>query len=147
MSHTSRLVIAVTGISCVAVAAWGQRQYTISTVVGSSLLVGAAATKAYIPIPVAIATDTSGGFYFSGQYSNQIIHVNSGGTIDSVIGKRPGGFGGDGGPASGASVAFNYVTGLAVDASGDLYVVDNGNYRVRKMMADPQLAPTLSPGH
>jgi NHL repeat len=43
----------------------------------------------------------------------------------------PGGFAGDGGPATAAR--FNFPLGLAVDAAGALYIADSRNLRVRKV--------------
>jgi trimeric autotransporter adhesin len=43
------------------------------------------------------------------------------------------GFSGDGGPATSAALA--YPTGVAVDASGNLFIADTGNNRIRKVSA------------
>src|SRR5574341_66946 len=44
------------------------------------------------------------------------------------------GFSGDGGPAIAAQL--NTPTDVAVDAAGNLYIVDSGNYRVRRVTPD-----------
>lgn len=49
-----------------------------------------------------------------------------------VAGTGVAGFGGDGGPATSAEISST-VTGLAVDAAGDIYIADTGNNRVREI--------------
>ena len=51
--------------------------------------------------------------------------------INTIAGNRPNGFGGDGGPASGSTL--NLATGIAVDPSGNLYIADSLNGRIRKI--------------
>jgi hypothetical protein len=53
------------------------------------------------------------------------------------------GFGGDGGPASGAF--FNLNVGVTVDGLGNIYVVDSGNHRIRKISVPAACLPTTTP--
>ncbi|MBE2290590.1 MAG: T9SS type A sorting domain-containing protein, partial [Chitinophagaceae bacterium] len=53
------------------------------------------------------------------------------GIITTIAGTGVTGFSGDGGPASAAT--FNAVGGIALDDTGNLYVLDVANYRVRKI--------------
>jgi uncharacterized protein (TIGR03437 family) len=52
-------------------------------------------------------------------------------TISTVAGNGTAGFSGDGGPSVNASL--NYPGGVAVDTTGNLYILDSGNNRVRKV--------------
>ena len=52
-------------------------------------------------------------------------------TISTVAGNGTPGFSGDGGAATNA--ALNLPYGVAVDSSGNLYIGDGGNHRVRKV--------------
>lgn len=52
-------------------------------------------------------------------------------TITTYAGTGQAGYGGDGGPATGAMI--NQVVGLATDGSGNLYLADEKNNRVRKV--------------
>ncbi len=53
------------------------------------------------------------------------------GTINTVAGNGSLGFSGDGGPAAGARLSA--PDGLAIDRMGNLFIVDNGNRRIRKV--------------
>ncbi len=55
----------------------------------------------------------------------------SGGVITTVAGTGTAGFSGDGGQATSAQLSC--PTGVAVDAQGNLYIVDYGNQRIRKV--------------
>jgi uncharacterized protein (TIGR03437 family) len=54
--------------------------------------------------------------------------------LTPFAGSGPAGFAGDGGPATSARLSL-YAFGLAPDASGNVYIADLGNYRVRKVNA------------
>jgi hypothetical protein len=53
------------------------------------------------------------------------------GAIETVAGGGPAGFGGDGGPALGAS--FGDVTGIDADGDGNLFLADTSHHRVRRV--------------
>src|SRR5437899_814433 len=52
------------------------------------------------------------------------------------------GFSGDGGPATQARL--NAPAGLALDATGNIYVADNLNHRIRRVSAPPPPAPVIT---
>jgi hypothetical protein len=58
--------------------------------------------------------------------------------ITTYAGNGAGGFSGDGGPATQATV--NNVVGLATDAAGNLYLADQNNNRVRIVTTDANIA-------
>jgi hypothetical protein len=63
---------------------------------------------------------------------NRVRKVNiSTYVITTVAGSGKSGLCGDGGPAT--SACLSQPTGVAVDASGNLYIADNANYRIRKV--------------
>ena len=66
-------------------------------------------------------------------YSNRIRKVSASGIITTVAGTGTAGFSGDGGPATAARL--NWPDGVAVDASGNLFVADVFNGRIRKVSA------------
>jgi trimeric autotransporter adhesin len=56
---------------------------------------------------------------------------SSGGTINTIAGRNVAGFSGDGGNALNATI--NTPGGTAVDSSGNFYIADTGNNRIRKV--------------
>ena len=52
-------------------------------------------------------------------------------TIATAVGTGTAGFAGDGGAAT--SAELNYPTGIAFDSSGNLYIADHVNHRIRKV--------------
>jgi trimeric autotransporter adhesin len=105
---------------------------TITTVVGTGTAgyagdLGQAAT-AELNFPESVAVDSAGNLYISDQRNNRIRKV-SGGVITTIVGTGTAGNSGDGGPA--ISAYINLPSGIAVDASGNLYIADSGNNVVR----------------
>jgi uncharacterized protein (TIGR03437 family) len=86
------------------------------------------ATSAEINGPYAVAVDSSGSFYIT---DYQRIRKVSGGEITTIAGTGVGGFSGDGGPAINAML--NAPAGVAVDSSGNIYIADLLNSRVREI--------------
>jgi trimeric autotransporter adhesin len=95
---------------------------------------GGAATSAQIGYPRGVVVDAAGNIYFSDWYNNLIRKITPAGIITTVAGNGTYGYGGDGGPATSAQL-FN-PTGLALDASGNLYIADSANNRVRRVAPD-----------
>jgi hypothetical protein len=110
----------------------------ITTVAGdgtSGFRDGPAAT-AEVTAPSSVATDSSGNVYIVDCCK---IRMVSGGVITTVAGNGTPGFSGDNGPA--ISAQFFHPTGIAIDSSGNIYVVDSYNNRVRVLTPDtPQPA-------
>jgi len=109
----------------------------ISTVAGNGIPGfsgdGGAATSAQLDSPTGVAVDSSGNVYIADYYNYRIRKVTTAGVINTVAGNGIAGFGGDFGPATAAQL--NGTTGLAVDSTGNLYITDSGNYRIRKLTA------------
>ncbi len=97
---------------------------------------GGPATGATLTFPGRAIVDGAGNLYISDTTNNRIRRVGTNGIISTICGVGPtgtfaGGFSGDGGPATQASI--NTPEGLAVDSSGNLYFADNQNLRIRKI--------------
>ena len=109
---------------------------TITTVAGTNGTFGYSgdhgpATNAKLSTPLGIALDKYGNLYIAEEGNNVIRKVNTSGIITTVAGNNIAGFYGDSGTATLAS--FNRPHGVAVDKYGNLYVVDEYNYRIRKV--------------
>jgi trimeric autotransporter adhesin len=94
-----------------------------------------AATMGSLNLPIAAAVDQVGNLYIGDTLNHRIRKVTKAGIIVTVAGNGIGGFSGDGGPASKASL--NSPSGLAVDLNGNLYIADTDNNRIRKLNKVP----------
>ncbi len=95
---------------------------------------GGPATEAQFAVPRGLAVDGSGNLFVVDSSNYRIRRIDAGGMITTIAGTGGRGFSGDGGPATEAQ--FAYPRGLAVDGSGNLYVADSSNYRIRRIDAE-----------
>ena len=75
--------------------------------------------------------DTSGKVYIADTYNDRVRRVDGSGIITTVAGTGESGFGGDGGPAGEAQL--DSPRGVAVDGSGNLFIADANNGRIRRV--------------
>jgi uncharacterized protein (TIGR03437 family) len=92
---------------------------------------GGQATSAQLNSPAGIALDGSGNLYIADRDNNRIRKVSPSGIITTVAGAGVYGFSGDAGPATSAQLSYPY--GVTVDGSGNLYITDRDNNRIRKV--------------
>jgi RHS repeat-associated protein len=153
----------------VAVATGPQRGVTkmtaddIYTIAGSSTGAfgdtgdGGRATSALLNDPFAVEVDSSGNLYVTDSNNNRIQEVafadgTQWGTsmtandVYTIAGSVSGAFGttGDGGPAT--SALLDDPLGVAVDPSGDVFLTDNANNRIREVTATATTTITPAPG-
>ena len=93
---------------------------------------GGPATSASLNGPRGVAVDPAGNVYIADRGNSRIRKVDTVGLISTIAGNGTSGFSGDGGLATAAS--FD-AWSLAVDVSGNLYITDARNHRVRKVNA------------
>jgi trimeric autotransporter adhesin len=91
---------------------------------------GGNATGAKFITPSEIAFDALGNCYISDASNNRIRKVDIAGKVTTIAGSTAG-YGGDGGPATAA--LLKNPSGVAIDATGNIYIADCFNYRVRKI--------------
>lgn len=108
---------------------------SISTVAGNGVLSfsgdGGQALNAQMNAPQGVAADSAGNVYVSDTGNNVVRKVAKNGVISTIAGNGAAGNGGDGG--AGPSAQLNSPLGLAVDLSGNLYIADSQNAKVRKV--------------
>ena len=96
---------------------------------------GGPATSASFYLSTGLCLDPAGNLYIADAPDERIRRVNSKGVIDTIAGNGSFRFSGDGGPATSATLNLDqvYPAGLALDSSGNLYIADTDNKRVRKV--------------
>ena len=103
---------------------------------------GGPATNAQFRSLGGMATDAAGNLYLADNYNNRIRMVSAAsGVITTVAGNGVAGHAGDGDSA--VSAELNNPLGVAVDADGNLYIADSGNYRIRRVTAASGTIATL----
>ncbi len=144
MNHnfTKTLVVAIGLLITVDIQVQGQ---IINTIGGNGTAGysgdGIPATSGEFNGPEGVAVDDSNNV-FIGDHLNYRVREISGGIITTVVGTGIAGYSGDGGAATDAQL--NTATGVAVDDSGNLYIADYDNERIRKVSAKTGIIITIA---
>jgi sugar lactone lactonase YvrE len=88
--------------------------------------------------PWSLATDMNGNLFIADASNHRVRKVAPDGTITTVAGTGTAGFSADGSAAIQAEL--NHPLGLAVDSLDNLFIVDQRNYRVRRVAPDGTIA-------
>ena len=123
-----------------------QAQY-ITTIAGSGGAGysgdGSLATTAQINGQYAVAYDGAGNMFIADASNNVIRMVAAGtGLISTVAGDGTAGFGGDGAAATLAKL--NTPVGVAIDGSGNIYIADQINHRIRMLDVSTGIINTVA---
>jgi hypothetical protein len=106
------------------------QEYTIWTIAGGAPpptpIVG---IQASIGSTNGVAVNAAGDVYFTAL--DCVFKITGDGFMTRVAGTSRPGYSGDGGPAT--SAQLHDPRGVAVDTSGNLYIADNRNSRIRKV--------------
>ena len=107
---------------------------------------GGAATAATFNHPDGIVAN-AGQLYIADFGNNKIRVINlSTGIVTTAVGNGTAGFAGDGSPATSASVEIDGPAGVLLDPSGNLYIADFTNDRIREVGYNNH-APFFDSGH
>lgn len=94
------------------------------------------ATSAQINDPEAIGVDKYGNVYIADEGNNVVRKVDvATGIISTIAGTPIPGYSGDGGPA--VIAQLNHPYDVKVDTSGNIFIADGGNNRIRKITPPP----------
>ncbi len=92
---------------------------------------GGPASTAALRNPQGIATDGTGNLYIADGGNNRVRRVDPAGIITTIAGDSVAGFSGEGGRPDTAELFSPMAIGM--DANGNPYILDDGNYIVRKI--------------
>jgi sugar lactone lactonase YvrE len=98
---------------------------------------GSGVSLARFNFPTSVAMDANENVYVADQNNDVIRLIAPGGTVSTLAGLAgtPGSTDADGGAAR-----FTQPSGVAVDALGNIYVADSGNYTIREISPSPSPA-------
>ncbi len=132
LDATGNLYIAESGNNCIRkISTTGIISTFAGTGVAGSYGEGVPATSAQFNDPRGLTIDAAGNIYITDVGNDVIRKVNTAGIITTVAGNGTAGYFGDGGPATAAHLW--YVTGVSVDAAGNIYIADQWNHVIRKV--------------
>src|ERR1017187_8274800 len=81
--------------------------------------------------PTGVVVDSTNNLYIADSGNHRIRKVSASGLITTVAGTGTAGYSGDGGAATSAKI--NTPFGVALDAAHNLFIVDYGNFCIRKI--------------
>jgi streptogramin lyase len=99
-------------------------------------------TAASFNFPAGVAVDSSGNVYVADVYNHKIRKITSAGVVTTLAGAGTQGSA-DG---TGAAASFAYPHGVAVDSSGNVYVTDIGNHKIRKITSAGEVTTLAGSG-
>jgi sugar lactone lactonase YvrE len=103
----------------------------------------ATATAALFKGPSGVAVDSFGNVYVADDGNNLIRKIDSYGLVTTLAGSGHRGFKN----GKGIDASFNSPGGIAVDSSGNLYVSDAGNKRIRKITSSGMVTTLAGSGN
>ena len=103
----------------------------VTTLAGSGIAgsTDATGTAARFNLPTNLSVDASGNVYVGDRGNHKIRKITSGGVVTTLAGSGTAGST-DG---TGTAASFNAPHGVVVDASGNVYVADYDNHKIRKI--------------
>lgn len=101
----------------------------VTTIAGSAQgFVDNTGTSAQFNVPIGICNDATGNLYIADYSNHKIRKITSSGVVTTIAGSTQGFSDG-----LGTSAKFDSPNGVCIDASGNIYVADFVNHKVRKI--------------
>jgi len=123
-------------------------QNIITTIAGTDFIFPRSVRALQAPLGEVscAAVDAQGNVYVCDMQNHIVAKVSRDGMLTVVAGNgiRPGGFSGDGGPATSASL--NVPQKIALDWVGNIYIADTNNHRIRKVTPDGKITTVAGIG-
>ncbi len=105
---------------------------------------GQAAAEGRFSGPTGIALDSGNNLFIVDSNNQRIRKIVLGGNISSVAGNGTADFKGDG--AAATSATLNFPAGVAVDGGGNVYIADQNNARIRKVISSGTISSVAGNG-
>jgi uncharacterized protein (TIGR03437 family) len=113
------------------------QDYTISTFAGGGVQTNIPGSAASLYNPQGVAVDGAGNVFFSDSGNSVVLRLDAKtGVLTLIAGNGTAGFSGDNGPATSAQLSGIVCcgpAGVAVDSTGNVYIADSLNGRIRKV--------------
>ena len=129
-NHTIRKVVPTTGVVT-----------TVAGLAGNSGSADGLGSLARFSYPSGIAVDGTGNLYVADTDNHTIRAISTSGLVSTLAGLAGSSGGADG---TGSAVRFDSPSDLAVDSSGNIYVVDTDNFTIRKVVPTTGVVSTLA---
>ncbi|EFC42742.1 predicted protein [Naegleria gruberi] len=105
---------------------------------------GGPATSAQLDSPCGVFVSNNDEVYIVDYNNHRIRKILRNGIINTIAGTGEEGFSGDGGPAINAQV--NHPCGVFVSSTNEVYIMNSGNYRIRKILRNANITTIAGTG-
>jgi hypothetical protein len=106
---------------------------------------GVPASTSELNGPGGLALDGAGNLYIADTGNNVVREITAAtGNINTIAGDGTAGYGGDGSLATAAGVELNAPWGVTIDPTGNLYIADTSNQRIRVVSASTGIITTVA---